>query len=293
MSSTLHLIATHGVNARHDNLPAPINPASARQSRGRWDHRKRGESSRQALRASLSLAFAFPSIVARRPAQSLAAALRQPFTVFDEAQPFFQRQRILIMVAHDWENAYPNRIPRAHGVPMPTTDAIQLGDFCKRLQCADREVRYILERGLVPPGVAVSPSTGNPRHFDFAQAFWLAVVIKLKQAGIKTSIAAVAADRIVRGLQSVTRGLGWDGRFLPKEGELETDHQYFFDIADAKHGRLVTDAEPSKKGLVELPWFPLQADTKVRSLKVLEPILFIRIDLSQIARLVSGDPAGQ
>ncbi len=79
---------------------------------------------------------------------------------------------------------------------MAPTNVIQLGDFCRRLKFTDREVRYVLERGLLPPGVSPSPSTGNPRQFNPAQAFWLALVIKLRRAGIRTSLAAAMADEM-------------------------------------------------------------------------------------------------
>ena len=94
---------------------------------------------------------------------------------------------------------------------MAATKAIQLGVFCARLQIADREVRYVLERGIVPPGVAKSPSTGNPRQFSPAQAFWLALVVKLRRSGFKTSLAAMTADRAATEIPGggAEPGVGW------------------------------------------------------------------------------------
>ena len=77
---------------------------------------------------------------------------------------------------------------------METRGTIQLKEFCRLFRVEDRQVRYILEAGHVPDGVRRAPSTGNRREFDPGQAFWLAIVVKLKQVGLKTPLAAEVAD---------------------------------------------------------------------------------------------------
>ena len=73
----------------------------------------------------------------------------------------------------------------------------------------------MLEQGYVPKGVDISPNTGNRLEFGPGAAFWLAIVIKLKQAGMTTPLAAEVAERVVFGLRTLTQNLGWDWTFLP------------------------------------------------------------------------------
>jgi hypothetical protein len=173
---------------------------------------------------------------------------------------------------------------------MQMKDVVQLGEFCQRLDVADREVRYVLERGFVPAGVAKSPSTGNHRQFSTGQAFWLAIVVKLRQSGVKTSQAAAIADLGISYLRGVTRGLSWDWRFQPERGQFDTEHKYYLDVADQKYGRIRTNACPSERGLTALPWSPIgKKDRKTSA--AFQPIVVLQIDLSEIARALRVNPS--
>jgi hypothetical protein len=161
---------------------------------------------------------------------------------------------------------------------------IQLKDFCGLFGFKDRQVRFVLERGFVPKGVAHSPSTGNRREFGPAHAFWLAIAVLLKSNGLKTSAAAEIANNASEGLRTVTQNLNWDWTFLPLEGWFETDHDYYVEIGDLKYVRLVTNACPSHDGLYAFPWQPVRGRTQIQDLK---PFVILRLDLTEIARVLS------
>jgi hypothetical protein len=167
---------------------------------------------------------------------------------------------------------------------MPSTPTIQLKDFCKLFSFEDRQVRFVLEQGFVPEGVAQHPSTGNRREFGPRQAFWLAIVLQLKNNGIKTPTASRLANAASEGVRIVAQNLSWDWTFLPIEGWFETDHQYLLDIGDLKYIRLVTDANPSIQGLYEFPWQPIRSRTQIFDLK---PFVILRLDLTRIARVLA------
>jgi len=167
---------------------------------------------------------------------------------------------------------------------MPESPTIQLKDFCKLFSFEDRQVRFVLEQGFVPKGVAPRPSTGNRREFGPRQAFWLAIVLQLKNNGMKTPVASKIADMASEGVRFVAQNLSWDWTFLPIEGRFETDYQYFFDIGDLKYIRLVTDANPSHEGLYEFPWQPVTGRSQVRDFK---PCVILRLDVTHVARVLA------
>ena len=163
---------------------------------------------------------------------------------------------------------------------------VQLGEICSRLDVRERDARYVLEQGHVPVGIEQSPDSGNHRHFGPGQAFWLAMVLKLKAIGIKVPLAATIATYAERSLRSVTQNLSWDWQFLPMGGRFNTGHQYFVDVGDLKYIRFVTDSNPSGGGrLEEFPWE--SADRPNRSLENVRPCAIVRLDLTQIARLLA------
>jgi hypothetical protein len=161
---------------------------------------------------------------------------------------------------------------------------IQLKDFCRLFAFEDRQVRFVLEQGFVPKGVAHSPCTGNRREFGPAHAFWLAITVLLRSNGLKTSTAAEMASKVSEGLRVVTQNLNWDWTFLPLQGWFETDHNYFLEIGDVKYIRLLTDACPSHDGLYEFPWQPVGSRTQIHGLK---PFVTLRLDLTEIARVLA------
>jgi hypothetical protein len=162
----------------------------------------------------------------------------------------------------------------------------QLQDLCRRLEVSPRDARYLCERSWLPEGVDREPGRGNHRQLSARQAVWLGVVLKLKGAGIKTPLAA-RIGAFVENIRSVTRNLGWDWTFAPFDGAFDTDHQWYMEVADTRFIRFVTDANPSKAGLGELPWIDME--TRQHAPDRL-PIVCIRVDVSALARLLRGCP---
>jgi hypothetical protein len=168
---------------------------------------------------------------------------------------------------------------------MSKIPAIRLKDFCQLFEVEDREVRYILEEGYVPKGVADHPNTGNHREFGPESALWLAVVVKLKQSGLKTPFSAKVADFAVRGLRTVTQNLSWDPSFHPMDGWFDTRHEYFLDVGDLNYIRMATNANPSSDELYEFDWSPIKGRHRVD--RKFAPFVIFRVDLTQIARVLS------
>ena len=92
---------------------------------------------------------------------------------------------------------------------------MRVGELCRRLGVPARQLRYVLEEGHRPPGVADAPGRGDHRELDPAQTFWLAVVLALKQTGVRTPVAARLADRIL----SACREAGFEAKIAARSGQ--------------------------------------------------------------------------
>lgn len=156
---------------------------------------------------------------------------------------------------------------------------IKLHEFCRRMQIPSRDARYVLERGHVPAGVEKKPATGNHRQFGPAQAMWLAIVLKLKTAGMQTGLAATVANYAADLIRGTTQNLNWDGQFHPAQGRFHTEHEYFLEVGDRKYIRMITSANPSDQGT---PWQLI--GKSLRPAKDAEPYVVVRIDLALIAK---------
>jgi hypothetical protein len=161
---------------------------------------------------------------------------------------------------------------------------IQLRDFCGLLGIQDRQVRYFLERGFVPPGVEERPSTGNRREFGPGPAFWLAIAVLLRQNAIKASVAAEIAGLATEGIRMIAQNLSWDPGFLPLSGYFQTEYQYALDVGDMSYVRIITNANPSHDGPYQFGWKQLHGRSQV-SLAI-KPFVIVRLDLGEIARLL-------
>ena len=162
---------------------------------------------------------------------------------------------------------------------------MKVGELCSRLNVAYRHARYVLEEGILPQGVEENPGRGEHRDLTPAQAFWLAVVLVLKQSGMKTSLAATIAEMTSSILRSTTQNFGWEPSFNPARGLFKTEHQWYADIGDLRYFRMATTACPSDHRLLEGDWRDF-VDKK--SAKDANPIVIIRVDLSGIARRLEG-----
>ncbi|MFT5322185.1 MAG: hypothetical protein ACI8P0_000020 [Planctomycetaceae bacterium] len=168
----------------------------------------------------------------------------------------------------------------SHTTQSGTGFKIKLSEFCRRLDVKQRDVRYVLHHGMVPDGVAEDPGQGNHRTFNAEQAFWLAIVIKLKAAGLKPRQAADIADWSKR-VKGFTRNLNWDGTFSPFDWALHTDQQWLIEVGDGSCVRILTDANPSKIGLHdETGWVSISSRKKSKGFI---PVVTIQVNLSQLA----------
>lgn len=164
-------------------------------------------------------------------------------------------------------------------------DGIKLNTLCERLGVSYRDARYALARGIIPKGIENEPGRGNHRVFDWNQAFHLAVVLKLKAAGMSTPLAGLVSEFAAR-IQGLSVNLGWDYEFVPLRGKFQTEHRWYLDIGDAQFVRHVTNASPSCRAeLEELDWVDMHTR---RLAKSAEPVVVVRIDLGQIAKLLAG-----
>lgn len=164
--------------------------------------------------------------------------------------------------------------------------AIGVGELCQRLKVPYRHVRYVLERGFLPDGVDPSPERGNHRVLHAEQAFWLGVLLKLKQAGMKTPMAAKVADFTMRGLRAVAQNLNLDRHFAPHLGKLQTEYQWYVDIGDLRYVRIATTAEPSRR-LHEYNWILLRTKEDARDAT---PIVILRLDVGRLAAMLNEEP---
>jgi hypothetical protein len=157
-----------------------------------------------------------------------------------------------------------------------------LGDLCGRMGIPYRHARYVLERGVVPPGADLNPGKGEHRDFTGGQAFWLAVVLLAKSNGVRVPAAKQIAEFAEHVVQGAANSLNWDHGFAPFRGKFETKAKWFIEIGDMKYIRIVTTAYPSKPDeTYELPWHLVGKRAEAGPVK---PIVFLKIDLSELAR---------
>jgi hypothetical protein len=161
---------------------------------------------------------------------------------------------------------------------------MRVGELAERLGVPYRDVRYVLECGVVPEGVAEASGRGDHRHLTVAQACWLAMVLHLKRNGVRVPAAGVIARYAEYAVHGVARRLNWDHRYDSFRGSLETEFQWYLDCADCRYARLATTAKPSKGGrLEEFGWVDFGM---MREAKAVAPVVFMRVDLGGLGRLV-------
>lgn len=161
---------------------------------------------------------------------------------------------------------------------------MQLGELCTRLDVPYRHARYILERGILPEGVERNPDRGNHRQLNSGQAFWLGIVLKLKESGVRAPLAGQIADYAEESVRTITQGLNWEPSFQPFEGWLETAKQWFVDVGDLRYIRIVTDANPSQRDPYDFKWSVIGT----RKVAPVTPVVILRLDLARMALLLRG-----
>ncbi len=157
---------------------------------------------------------------------------------------------------------------------------LKLREFCSRIGANYRDARYALAHGMVPNGMRDEPGRGKHRVFNYRQAFWLAILLKLKAAGVQPRLAAEMATWSER-VKGFAVNATYDWRFSPFDGKYETDQQWFLEVGDGQFVRIMTDSHPSRQGIVDVSgWVHMDAQTLRKDAK---PTVIIRIDLSRLA----------
>jgi hypothetical protein len=160
---------------------------------------------------------------------------------------------------------------------------MKIGELTQRLGVPYRTARYVLEQEHVPAGTELNPGRGAHRQLEPKQTFWLALVLILKQNGLRLPLAAQIAEDLRLSMRMFTGNLNWDGGFHPFLGRFETEFEWYTDIAEMKYVRVVTSAYPSSRKLQEMPW--TQIGTR-KSIPI-QPFMFLRIDLSKLAKALN------
>jgi hypothetical protein len=142
---------------------------------------------------------------------------------------------------------------------------------------------------MIPEGVEGEPGRGNHRSFNYRQAFWLAIVLKLKAAGIQPKRATEIA-RWAERIRGFAQNAVWDWTFAPFDGQYTTDRQWYLEIGDGTYVRFLSDANPSREGLGdESGWVHMQTRTLCPDA---HPVVLVRLDLSQLAALLAEKSDG-
>jgi len=161
---------------------------------------------------------------------------------------------------------------------------LKLKEICRRLDVDYDDARYLLAKGALPDGIAADPGKGNHRIFEDRQAFMLAIILKLRAAGVSTAVAKDVAEWS-RHVQGMAVNLGWDWNFAPFAGKLHSEKEWYLDVGDKKYARIVTNAQPSKDGYEITPWVDMTNHRKAKSAR---PAIIFRVDIVRIAELLAG-----
>lgn len=166
---------------------------------------------------------------------------------------------------------------------------LQIAELARRLDVPYRHVRYVLEQGILPKGVSENPGRGEHRVLSSQQAFWLAMVLVLKENGINAPLAGEIARHAQRAIPGAAANASWDPFFNPWQGRFDTQHEWYFDIGDLRYMRLATTAYPSSEGLHEAMWSTIARSP--RPAREAKPLVVIRVDIAQLGRRLQTNDA--
>jgi hypothetical protein len=136
---------------------------------------------------------------------------------------------------------------------------------------------------MLPEGVEAAPSTGHHRYLGLGQAYWLAIVLKLKQAGVKAPLARDVADYAKAHLGRLARQQELDRGFSPFDGRFESTATWYVEFGDNQYIRLVKEVGPGQSEPFASPWFRLGGYTTAKDAR---PAVCLRVDLTRIAEML-------
>lgn len=161
---------------------------------------------------------------------------------------------------------------------------LKLQVICERIGVDYDDARYTLAQGAIPKGVSSEPGKGNHRVFGPREAFMVAIILKVRAAGVSMSIAKQIAEWST-GIQMMAVDLGWDWQFAPFAGRLHSDHKWFIEIGDIRFARVITNSCPTNTGYESTYWVDMTTYRKRRSAR---PAVIFRVDIVRIAQLLAG-----
>jgi hypothetical protein len=169
----------------------------------------------------------------------------------------------------------------------PSEERLKLQAICERIGVDYDDARYTMAKGAIPKGIASEPGKGNHRVFGTRDAFMVAIILKVRAAGVSTSIAKQIAEWST-SIQMMAVDLGWDWQFAPFAGKLHSDKKWFLEIGDNQFARVITNASPSKRGYESTYWVEMATLRKRRTAR---PAVIFRVDIVRIAQLLAGTSA--
>lgn len=166
---------------------------------------------------------------------------------------------------------------------------MKLGQLVRLVDGDYRSARYLLERGLADRWVRRWPGSGHHRDLKSGEAFALALLLRLRGFGFAAPQVERIVELVEQLIQRYAQKRKWDPRFAPFLGRLTADRQWFAEIGDHDGFRLVTDANPSHRGRLEATdWVSLDKRRRPRVLKGFQPVLILRMHLTQLANVIAS-----
>lgn len=170
--------------------------------------------------------------------------------------------------------------------------SFKLSDLWERLEVSEHDVRHVLNEGVLPPGADPAPGRGRHRRFDAAAAFWLSVVLRLKAVGLQVPAAAKVADRIADAKrQAGVQGDPWivAGGGGPRDAAGPgRPARWLLEVGDGLFLRIKPDRPAGPRN--ERAWVELETGKAIdpRSSDDPRPVVVVRLDLTELARLLFG-----
>lgn len=166
----------------------------------------------------------------------------------------------------------------------PSEKGLKLQAICARIGVDYDDARYTMAKGAIPKGVASEPGKGNHRVFGPRDAFMVAIILKVRAAGVSTSIAKQIAEWST-SIQAMAAELGWDWQFAPFSGKMHSNKKWFLEIGDNQFARVVTNASPDELGYDSTYWVDMST---IRKRRTARPAVIFRVDIVRIAQLLAG-----
>ncbi len=161
------------------------------------------------------------------------------------------------------------------------------GELCDRLQVSKMLANRVIKSKSLPEGLKRHQKKGNHYVFNFRQAFWFGIVLKLRQSGVPTGDAEAIANAAKGLFAGLKRGRGWSDPFDPFRGGQHPSAEWTLEVGDLQAVRLATSAASGSQGAPkDLMWHSLDGHDVSEKFK---PVVVLRLDLAYLAKLLPKD----